>query len=1016
MPRRRPLHRLTLSLCAALPLALACHPKGSDTPGGGETPPADAAATDALATSNLPPLQEKAIAGDPMGVTVHRLKNGMTVYISTDRQKPQFSAWIAVRAGSRNDPADSTGLAHYLEHMLFKGTDELGTVDISAERPHLERIAQLYDRLRTTDDPAARTEIFAEIDRETQATAKTAIPNELSRIYGSLGIDGLNAFTSDDMTVYVADIPQNRLEAWAETEIERFRDATFRLFYPELESVYEEKNLSIDSPWRRISEATRGALFPGHPYGTQPTIGLVEHLKTPAYKDMVDYFKRWYAPNNMAILLAGDIDAATALPVLERTLGTLEPRALEKPAAGDLAPVKGRVFREVIAEGEESVSIAWRTVSDVDLEEPTLVVLDWLMDNASSGLLNLELELTQKVPDASSGATTLREAGYWTARATAREGQSLEEVEQLLLGVVAKLKAGEFKQETIDAILLHQDMGDKQRLESNDGRVSKLLDAYISRRTWAQILERDQRLRQVKKADVVAAANKYLGDDRVVVYRRKGKPDLPKIDKPKITPLSVDGTLESAFAKKIEAMPAKELEPEWLVEGKHFERRSLPTGPLIVAKNTRNDLFSVMIAVERGQRRDKLLCHAFRLLELSGTADKSAEQLREELYALGTSINFNCGADETSIDVSGLDRNMDASMKLLGEWLGGAKFDAETLKSLNDNTISTRQDQLDDANYLGAMLREYAFFGDMSDFKAEPKNSDLLAAKPEALAKLVRGFLDYKQQVYYFGPRGADEVQKALVLGAGTKDPGAYPKMKYRALKKPTIYFVHKDVAKTSVSLAIPEGVLPRERRPEALVLSEYIGGDMSSLLFQEIREARGLAYYAGGRVGTGGRLGDEWAYSGGMGTQADKTVEAVKTYLEVIQRPLDAGRLADAKKAMDQRYRATRVDPRWMVYWIRYWDLRGDKSDPRPEEWKASAALEVAGVQPLADTLKARPAILSLVGDRGRIDLSALSGVGQVVEVKPADLASFGAFPKAKAPAKEKAQPAASVAAAPAK
>jgi predicted Zn-dependent peptidase len=991
---RRLRHRFALGLCSVL--ALACHPPStSDAPGPTVAPPPVAAASVAeiLAASDLPPEQPEPLPGDPMGVTVHRLGNGMTVYISTNRQEPRFSAWIAVRTGSRNDPADSTGLAHYLEHMLFKGTDELGTLDIDAERPHLARIAELYDELRKTDEPGARAEIFTEIDRRTQATAAWAIPEEMSRIYGLLGIEGFNAFTDDDSTVYEADVPSNRLRAFAVVEVERFQDAEFRLFYPELEAVYEEKNKSIDEPWDQIDEAIRVALFPGHPYGTQPTIGRSEHLETPAYGDMVAYHQRWYAPNNMAILLAGDIDAATALPVLEETLGTLEPRPLEASTPGDLAPSRGRAFREVLAEGEESVTIGWRTVGGTDPDEPTITVLDRVLDNATSGLLNLELELTQKVPDASSWSTHMREAGYFNVSATAREGQSLEEVERLLLEVVAKLRAGEVEPRTIEAILLHEDIDDKQRLESNEGRVAKLHEAYIGRRTWQAVLERDARLRRITKADVVAAANRYLGEDFAVVYRRRGTPELPKIDKPKLTPVEVDDARESAFSRKIAAMPATPLEPEWLVEGKHYERRTLTSGPLVAAKNTRNDLYHVSFVIERGHRKDRLLCHGLRLLELSGNGGKSAEALRDELYALGTSIDFYCDADETWLIVRGLDRTMEASLGLLREWLRGATFDATTLAGLTENTLSERRDMLDDPAALEYMLHAHALYGQDSSYMVEPSNRELLAAKPKALAKLVRGLLDYRRRTYYFGPRAADAVTEVLALGGGTREPGKFLDTEYRKVTEPTIYFVHKEVAKAAITLAIPQGVLEPERRAEGRLLGEYLDGNMGSLLYLEIREARGLVYTTGGYEQTGSRPGDEWAFLGHMETQAEKTVEAVKTYLEVIRRPLTKVRLAAAKESMEQYFLGSRIDPRQVPSWVRDWDLLGEPGDPRPKQREAMAALDVSGLEPMVATLRA-PSVIAIVGDRRRVDLEGLGTLGKVVEVEAGALTSFGAFP----------------------
>ncbi|MGB1016421.1 MAG: M16 family metallopeptidase, partial [Nannocystaceae bacterium] len=361
MPTRFPLLAPSLALClAAVP---GCRPDASTTPQ--PTPDhsqANGGGSSILAASGLPTPHAAPLPGDKMGVTIHRLQNGLTVYISTDRQKPRFNAWIAVRAGSRHDPAASTGLAHYLEHMLFKGTDEFGTRDYEAERPHLEQIAKLYTQLRENQDPGQREALLKQLDEANQASGALAIPNEFDRMYKRLGIEGLNAFTSDEQTVYIADVPSNRLEAWAKVEAERFADPTFRQFFTEIEAVYEEKNLSLDNPWSRTDETLMLGMYPAHPYGTQPTIGTSEHLKNPAYQDMVDFFHRWYVPNNMAIVLAGDIDAETALPVLEQTIGTWQPKALEKPEPGQITPLTARAQREVTVEGSEGVMLAWHTV------------------------------------------------------------------------------------------------------------------------------------------------------------------------------------------------------------------------------------------------------------------------------------------------------------------------------------------------------------------------------------------------------------------------------------------------------------------------------------------------------------------------------------------------------------------------------------------------------------------------------------------------------------------------------
>ncbi|MCB9748975.1 MAG: insulinase family protein [Myxococcales bacterium] len=998
----RPHHHLARSfpLLAALALLPACPAKAPSEPTTRAPEPTTAPSGPEaiIAASNLPPTIGAPLQADKMGVTIHRLKNGLTVYISTDRQKPRFNAWIAVRAGSRNDPGDSTGLAHYLEHMLFKGTGNLGTLDYAAERPHLERIQQLYAELRTTDDPQQRAAIETQLDQETQATAQFAVPNELTRIYSNLGVEGLNAFTSDEQTVYIADVPSNRLAAWATVESERFADPSFRLFFTEIEAVYEEKNLSLDSSYNRVSEALLRALFPQHPYGTQPTIGTVEHLKTPAYQDMVDYFHRWYVPNNMAVVLAGDVDAATALPVLERTLGRLAPKPVPSPEAATLTPISGRVEREVVVEDRKGVTLAWHTVPVTHADEPALVVMDWLMDNATSGLLNTELELTQKVPNAGSNNEFFNEAGFWSVRATARDEQDLGEVEAMLLGVVGKLKAGEFTQADIDAIKVNQDIGEKRQLESNQGRVWKMAASFIERRPWDDVVARDQALRAVTRDDVLRVANAYLGDNFIALRRTKGKQELPKIEKPSITPIQVDPSRQSAFASQILEMPAPQLEPDWLEEGNEYRHVGLPAGPMIYATNTRNDLFSLEYVFDLGSRRARLLCHALDLLDQSGYGELTAEALKKRLFALGTSIDFSCSADQSTISVEGVDANMEESLNLLRAWLRIPALAPETLAKLTENEIAERRNALDNSNYLGWAASNYARFGKDSEQLAVPSNKQLKAATVGKLKPLITTLPDYEHRTLYFGPRAPEDIEGMVGLGPSHKKVKPEPDRAFRAQKGVAIYLVHRETAKSSVSVTFPLSALDRALRPAFNAYGEYVGGDMGSLIFQEIREARGLAYSAYGYASTGSKPADQWALMGGMGTQVDKTPEALATYIELVQQwPLKPERFDAAKTALEQQYRSSRVDPRWVVYWVQSWDRLGEERDPRPWMRDATAALTVEQVQTFADRFKQTPVIISVVGDREKVDLEALKKIGPVTEVKPEQLVSFGAFPKEK-------------------
>ncbi len=982
---------LALTACQPAPTT----PPASVAPTTSAPVPAPAERTAILEASDLPEPIATPLAGDDLQVTVHRLKNGMTVFASVDREKPRFVGWIAVRAGSRHDPANSTGLAHYLEHMLFKGTDEYGTLDAAAEAPHVEAVRQLYAELRKQSDPAARTKIFADIDAHTQQMAKTAVPNEFDRMYSSMGIEGLNAFTSDEQTVYIADIPANRLTQWATVEAERFSDPVFRLFYPELEAVYEEKNLSLDEPEQRVSEVLMAALLPQHPYGSQTTIGTVEHLKTPAYQDMVDYFERWYVPNNMAIVLAGDVDVAKALPELEKTFGRLAPKALPDQLPGKVVPVKGRVAQKVVAEGEQSVTAAWLTVPSSHADEPALAVMDRLLDDAKVGLINTQLELTGRVPDAYSYATTLREAGYQVLGARARAGQSLDEVERALRDVVARLRAGEFTEADVDAAKLHQAVERKMALESTWARASEITDAFVQHRPWADIVAREKKLQAITRADVMRVAKTYLGDNFVVVHRVAGKADVPKIDKPKITPVPIDPARKSAFAAQLEARPVTPLQPQWAVEGKDYQHVALPAGPMIAVKNSRNDLFSLTYQLDRGRRKEPLLCYALDLLELAGAGDQSAEAFHKQVYALGAAIETSCDAEQSYITVSGPDAQMEKALALMDGWLARPNMQVEELEKLRANTVSRRRDDLAEDWKLASALDGFAKYERRSSWLQHPNNRALAKAKIEGLRNLVSDLLDHQHRTLYFGPRSPDAVARLVARGKRHRKVGAVQTRIYRRTGGPRIFFLHKEGAKANVRFVLPQPALARPLRPAAELYSQYLSGNMSALVFQEIRESRGLAYSASATYDAGDRRRDQSGMLGFLSTQADKTPVAIETFLGLLRdSEVQPDRLAATKVAVDQTYRAMRVSPRYLGWWVLGWDERGEAADPRPWEWESMGKLDVAELGKFAARFAKAPVIIAVVGDRSRVDLNALRKIAPVQELKAEQLFSYGEFP----------------------
>ncbi len=979
---------MSITRCTALLslLALACGPKTEvrSPHAVAESVTEDPSLVHVTTIAEGPVLIASPLDGDPMAVTIHRLKNGLTVYISTDRSEPSISSWIAVSSGSRHDPADSTGLAHYLEHMLFKGSSNLGSLDFSREKPYLDRIAKLYEELRAATDEPSRKAILGKIDRETLASSQFSVPNEFDNLYASLGIDGVNAFTSDEQTVYIATVPANQFKNWAKVEGDRFANPQFRLFYPELESVYEEKNKSLDSPQSRLFQALSAALYPKHPYGTQPTIGLTEHLKTPAYADMVQYFEDWYRPNNMAIVLAGDIDAAQALPILEQRFGGLRPKTLPALPASDLSPPGERQEIEIVAPGEQSVYMAWPTVAAGHPDAIALEVMDLVIDNSSTGLLNLELVLSQKLPSAGSFSQLLREAGVWILRGTARDGQSLNEVESLLTTVITKLKAGEFTQADLDAILVNSEISNKQRLESNDARVTAMTDAFILGTPWSEVIKKQEKLRSVSREDVIRVANTYLTNAPVVVKRIDGEYKSQKVEKPSISAIKIDSSRESSYAKTIKAAEVKVLEPEWLVDGQHYQRTALPAGSLIVVQNQRNDLFSIDYEFAFGEQQEPLLCLAMDLLERSGAGNRSAAALQKELYALGSSIDFGCGSRAASISISGIDRNMAASVALLREWIRSPNVEADTLEKLVANTLSRRKDAMKNPRVIAGALTEYALRGKHSRYLKVASNRTIRSAKASKLLRLITKLPNTKHRTSYFGPQVAEGFGSSIAIGKKHRNPKKAKPLRYARAKDSTLYFVDQKVAQAQIGIGFPASPLPYEEQVKANLFNQYVGGGMGGLIFQEIREARGLAYSAWSYYASGSRKGDDSAVIAGLGTQADKTVEAVTTLLGLIV-PLrvEAGRYQVANTSLIAMFRKTRIPPRARAATVFHWEDLGQRTDPRPEQFAALSSTQAADMQTFANLRTKVPPTFAITGDSSRIDLKVLAAAVQIAKIK---------------------------------
>jgi len=381
------------------------------------------------------------VTNDPLGVKLYTLENGLKIYLSENPDEPRIQTLIAVRAGSKNDPAETTGLAHYLEHMVFKGTSKIGALNWEKEQPLLDEIKNLYEAHKTETDPEKKKAIYAKIDSVSNQAAAFAASNEYDKLISSIGAKFTNAFTSNDQTVYMNDIPANELEKWAKVESERFNELVLRLFHTELETVYEEFNMGQDNDNRKVYQAIMEALFTPHPYGTQTTIGEGEHLKNPSMVNIENFWNTYYRSNNMAICLSGDIDAADAFVVLKDNFSSLRTNPeVKQPAFAGLSPISEPLTKEVVGPDAESVNVAFRFDKATSEDRPYLMLIDAMLNNRQAGLIDLNLIQKQKVLSAYTYGSYMADHSMFLLNAKPLEGQNLDEAKDLLLGELEKLK------------------------------------------------------------------------------------------------------------------------------------------------------------------------------------------------------------------------------------------------------------------------------------------------------------------------------------------------------------------------------------------------------------------------------------------------------------------------------------------------------------------------------------------------------------------------------------------------
>ena len=940
------------------------------------------------------------VKGDPTGTRIYTLDNGLRVYLSVNKETPRIHTYVAVKTGSRNDPAETTGLAHYLEHLMFKGTKQFGTTDAEKEAPLLKDIEERYEKYRTLTDPEQRKKAYHGIDSVSQLAAKYFIPNEYDKLMSSIGAEKTNAYTSNDVTCYTEDIPANEVDNWAKIQADRFQNMVIRGFHTELEAVYEEYNIGLTRDGNKEWEALSKLLMPTHPYGTQTTIGTQEHLKNPSIVNIKNYFNRYYVPNNVAICMAGDMDPEKVIATIDKYFGSWKRSdALSFPQFPKQKPLTAPKDTTVVGPEAENIVLAWGFDGGQSLQSDTLDVIANILSNGKAGLMDINLSQKMKYLGGEAFAMSLAEYGLMGISASPKEGQSLDEVKKLVLGEVENLKKGNFPDELLPAVINNMKLEYYHALEKNQDVADQFVDAFIKGREWQTVVGRLDRISKMTKAQIVAFANKYLNNNYALVYKRQGEDTTQKkIDKPQITPIPSNRDLQSDFVKEIIASKTTPIEPRFVDFNKDLVKTKTKKGlPVLYVPNKQSGLFTLSFRYDFGLEADKRLPIAVDYLEYLGTNKLLPEQVKQRFYQLACDYSISAGTDNLNVTISGLNENMPKALWLVEHLLANAKVDKEAYMELVELVKKSRKDNRSNQNANFGALAAYGIYGPYNKVRNVMSNAELDKTNPQTLLNLLKGLRNYKHEVLYCGQSTPEALVKTIdeghVIGktlANVPQGKRYTEMQ---TKENEVWMAPYEAKNIYMMLYNNSGKgWNVEQQPMVYLFNEYFGTGMNGIVFQELRETRGLAYNASARYTTPSRVGGTESLQANIISQNDKMMDCVKAFNNIIDEMPQSDKAFELAKQASMKRIATERTTKFGII-NAYLQARrlGLDFDIKERIYNALPKITLKEmVEFEKQAMAKKPLRYLILGDEKNLDMKGLEKIGKIKKVTTQEIFGY--------------------------
>ena len=932
-------------------------------------------------------------------VKEYRLENGLTVWLNEDHSQPKVFGAVVVKAGAKDCP--DTGIAHYFEHMMFKGTDRIGTLDYESEKVLLDSIAMKYDELAMTEDTAARARLQKEINELSIRSSEYVIPNEFNRLINRFGGSGLNAATSYDATIYFNTFSPQYMVQWAEINSERLINPVFRLFQSELETVYEEKNRYGDFIGGQVMDTLMARYFGPHPYA-YPIIGSTKNLKNPRLTEMHKFFEDYYVASNMALILSGDFDAQQVMPILEKAFSRIRSGNAPKQEKVMLPPFNGRETMKVKFPIPfiKAMGLGFRGVSANHEDQVALNIAVNLLNNANgTGYLD-KLMVEHKLMGALAINESMNEAGILAVAIMPKLLiQSYSSAEKMVWDEINRVKNGDFSDEMFNSLKLEQKRQYASSLENIDSRATIMMNLFSQGKSWNDYLNEVARIESITKEDVVRVAQKYFSNNYLCVTKSTGKYPKDNLPKPAFSPVVPrNADASSSYAKQLEKIPEQQVAPRIIDFEKDVKTSKLtPLVTLYTTPNPLNDIFTLNISYGIGALEQPELMQLTNYLQLLGTESLSFEQFRSRLQSIGSTLAFDVTPDAFVMKVTGFDNHIDETMELVGDFIRHAKADDKKLRQIVDDAKVSEKAFFKSGDNVASALLEQVKYGDQSRYLRKLSLSQIKKLKGKDMLAIYDKVRSVQCDLHYCGTLPVEKVigtiRQHLPLERTTI---ASNSPYYRELKqydRPTVFFIDMPDMAQSIVYGYVKGdpVDDKASRHASRLFSVYFGGDMSSLMFQEIREFRSFAYRTSGRyqLPNHAHKGTAGSFTAMLSTQSDKTLDALGVLDSLIREmPLKPERVEAVKQTLVNRINNDYPPFRNLSEKVASARMEGFDRDPAEEFLRDIATMDMQDISRFyREQISGRPVVYVIAGNRKHIDMKKLAEYGTIIKVKKKDI-----------------------------